>query len=301
MMFDDHEFWRLTGTKLIESPEEFHDLLQVSRHIQLVSYRPSVLQATDDPKQSRIQDTTFERVSFSKTCISGFSFRNCTFEHCLFIGAAIRDCEFHNCTFILTNTHKLSISGTYLDPMSFRKCLVPHKHQNIGVHLYQMLLSNSRGTEQIEFERDAQFLFLRWKRFQDGYEIRNWGKREGTSRLSGRFILKCFGYLRRWAWERFFGAGLRLRNFVATVAAAMTGFTMLNYGLREEFGLTLEDAPITSWWEALYYTVVSFTTVGYGDIVPGTHIGQVVASLQSLFGFFLLALLASVLFRKISP
>ena len=297
----DDEFWHLNGGKSIASQDEFHRLLRVSRHLTGASYTPSVMERTDDPKECRIRDTTFERVSFSRTRISGFSFRNCTFERCLFIGAIIEHCEFHNCKFVLTNTHKLSISRTYIDPMSFRKCLVPRKHQNIGVHLYQMLLSNSRGTEQIEFERDAQFFFLRWKRFQDAYEIKNWKKMEGTGRGSWRFILKCLGYLRRLTWETFFGSGLRLRYFVGTVVVTITSFTVLNYLWRNELGLELKDGPVTSWVEALYYTIVSFTTAGYGDIVPTTHIGQLVASVQSLIGFFLLALLASMLFRKISP
>lgn len=297
----DDEFWHLNGGKSITSQEEFHALLRVSRHITNASYMPTVMNRTEDPKECRIRDVRFERVSFAKTRISGFSFRNCTFDRCLFIGAAIVDCDFHNCKFVLTNTHKLSISGTYIDPTSFRRCLNPGKHQNIGVHLYQMLLSNSRGAEQIEFERDAQFLFLRWKRFQDAYEIKNWRKREGVGLFSGRFVLKCLGYVRRWTWEKLFGSGLRLRYFVATVLGTITAFTMLNYWLRCELGLELKGSSITTWVEALYYTVMSFTTVGYGDIVPTTHTGQLLASLQSLIGFFLLALLASMLFRKISP
>ena len=297
----EETFWHLNGSSPIESQEDLHELLQVSRHITNALYKPNDLHRTDDPRQCRIRDTIFERVSFSKTHILGFTFRNCIFDRCLFIGTIIEDCEFHNCKFILTNTHKISISGTYVDPTSFRRCLVQGKHQNIGVHLYQILLSNSRGTQQIEFERDAQFLFLRWKRFQDCYEISNWSKRETTTRISKQFTLKCLGYLRRLAWEKLFGSGLRLRYFIATVAFTIASFSILNFLLREKFGLMLKGEPVSSCMEALYYTIISFTTLGYGDIVPTTSMGQFVASAQSLIGFCLLALLASMLFRRISP
>ena len=300
-MTNEEEFWHLNGSTPIESQEDLHEHLLVSRHITNALYKPSILCKTDDPRQCRIRDTIFERVSFTKTHISGFAFRNCTFDRCLFIGTIIEDCEFHNCNFILTNTHKISIIRTYIDPASFRRCLVQGKHQNIGVHLYQILLSNSRGAEQIEFERDAQFLFLRWKRFQDAYEIINWSIRESTPRVSRKFMLKCLGYVRRLAWEKLFGSGLRLRYFVATVAITIASFSILNFLLREEFGLMLEGAPVSSCVEALYYTIISFTTLGYGDIVPTTSIGQFVASVQSLTGFCLLAVLASMLFRRISP
>ena len=297
----EEEFWHLNGSSPIESQEDLHGLLQVSRHITNALYEPKDLCQADDPVKCRIRNTMFERVSFSKTHISGFTFRNCIFDCCLFIGAVIEDCEFHNYKFILTNTHKISIYRTYIDPTSFRRCLIQGKHQNIGVHLYQNLLSNSRGTEQIEFERDVQFFFLRWKRFQDAYEIQNWEKRETTSRFSRKYMLKCFGYLRRLTWEKCFGSGLRFRYFVATVAITISSFTMLNYLFREEFGLMLEREPVSSCVEALYYTIISFTTLGYGDIVPTTAIGQIMASAQSLIGFCLLALLASMLFRRISP
>lgn len=300
-MTPDDTFWHLNGSRSIETQEELHDLLRVSRHITNALYQPAELAQTGDPRHSRIRDTIFERVSFSKTTISGITFRNCTFDRCLLIGTIIKDCELHNCTFKLTNTHKISISGTYVDPNSFSKCLNQGKHQNIGVHLYQILLNNSRGTRQIEFERDAQFLFLRWKRFQEGYEVANWSRRERTSRISKAFALKCVGYLRRFAWEKLFGSGLRLRYFVATVTVTIALFSVLNYLLREKFGLKLQGEPVSSCLEAFYYTLISFTTLGYGDIVPTTSWGQFVASAQSLIGFCLLALLASMLFRRISP
>lgn len=297
----DDEFWNLNGSTLIKSQEELHELLQVSRHVTNALYKPENLVRTDDPRQCRVRDTTFERVSFSKTCISGFIFLDCIFDRCLFIGTTIADCEFHNCKFIHTNTHKISISRTYIDPRNFHRCLIQSKHQNIGVHLYQCLLSNSRETGQIEFERDAQFLFLRWKRFQDAYEIINWSKRQTTSRFSRKFVLSCFQYLRRLAWEKIFGSGLRLRYFVVTVLIALTFFSYLNFIFRDRFGLMLEGKPVSSSIEALYYTIISFTTLGYGDVVPTTSIGQLVAAAQSLIGFCLLALLASMFYRKISP
>ena len=297
----DDEFWHLNGSTLIRSQQDWHELLRVTRHIRKALYQPDDMARTDDPRQCRVRDTTFERVSFSKTCISGFVFHDCIFDRCLFIGTTITDCEFHNCRFIHTNTHKISISGTYIDPRSFDRCLIQGKHQNVGVHLYQTLLSNSRKTEQIEFERDAQFLFLRWKRFQDAYEIVNWSKRQTTSRLSRKHVLSCLQYLRRLGWEKLFGSGLRLRYFMVTVAITLSIFSFLNFFFRKHLGLTLGGEPVSSPVEVIYYTIISFTTLGYGDIVPTTPLGQVMASAQSLIGFCLLALLASMLFRRISP
>lgn len=297
------EFWNLNDDAIkIESPAELFEILQKNSHVTNAFFIPDELHKSGDPKNYRINGKTFKRVSFSKTHISGFVFTDCIFDHCLFIGTKIEDCEFHNCKFIQTNTHKISISNTYINPTSFRKCLIRRKHQNIGVHLYQILRRNSRETNQTEFERSAHFQFLRWKRFQDFYEIKkSWKDRKATELDSGRFMLKCLGILFRLIWEKLFGSGLRIRNFVLTVSVVITIFTVLNYSFREKFGLVQDIEKEASWMEAIYYTIISFTTVGYGDIVPSTPIGQLVASVQSLFGFFLLAVLASMLFRKFSP
>ena len=296
----DQQFWRLADGTRVKTPEELHQLLQVSRHIVNVIYEPGELCPMGDPTRSQIRDTKFERVSFSKTRVSGFTFQNCIFDQCLFIGTTITDCEFHNCQFTCTNTHKISVSGTYIDPASFSECLSKDKHQNIGVHLYQALLSNSRGTEQVEFERDAHFLFLRWKRFQDAYEIRKWLTVDRRDRFSKKFLLKCMTYLRRLLWEELCGSGLRIRYFIRTVAGTIAAFATINYLCREEFGLMLGTKTISSVREAVYYTIISFTTLGYGDIVPTTLTGQMFASVQSFTGFCLLALLVSMLFRRMS-
>lgn len=48
---------------------------------------------------------------------------------------------------------------------------------------------------------------------------------------------------------------------------------------------------------SLYFSVVTFTTVGYGDLRPRTGAAQFLATVESLVGAFLLALLVYVLGR----
>ena len=238
----------------------------------------------------------FEFVSFSKTHIHGIIFRNCTFRHCLFIGAFVDGCEFHKCEFVSVNTHKIKIERTYIDPRSFEKCLDRRRHQNIGAHLYHALLKNSRDEDQIEFQRSAQFLFLRWKRHQDGHEVSSLC-RENKFAMARKFFWKCLiGYLLRLSWEQFFGSGVRIRYYMRTLAVIVILFSAINYCFRDQFGL-----PVSNCVDALYFTVISLTTVGYGDIVPATGYGKFASSIQSVFGFILFALLASMLFRRVCP
>ena len=298
---DEDILWSLADAREFSSQDDLYAHLDVSDHLKDAIYTPSELTHRPDQSKTQLQNKQFDRVSFSKTVISGISFRNCTFDHCLFIGSQIRDCEFHQCRFILTNTYKITISRTYLDPSSFSRCLSRTKHQNIGVHLYQVLLSNSRNCEQIEFERDAHFLFLQWRRFQDAYEIAKWWKSRDPTPLSRPFLRHCLKYSLRWIWEKMFGCGLRIRYFSMTVILTILFLATMNYVFRIEFGLMSGTCLISSFWDALYFTTISVTTLGYGDITPTTTVGRIVATLQSVVGFCLFAMFASMLFRKMSP
>ena len=48
----------------------------------------------------------------------------------------------------------------------------------------------------------------------------------------------------------------------------------------------------------LYFSAVTFTTLGYGDIQPASPVAQALASIESFLGALLMALLVFVLGRQ---
>lgn len=49
---------------------------------------------------------------------------------------------------------------------------------------------------------------------------------------------------------------------------------------------------------SIYFTCVTITTLGYGDITPYTDVGKILVALQALLGFIVLSLfMASVINR----
>ncbi len=194
----DHDFWKIEGSE-IDSEEKFYELLSrlpkdQDRMIENLIYKPSKLTWSEGVRT--IKHVTFSRVSFSRTKIRGVRFYECSFEKCLFVGATFDACNFQRCKFSSTNTHMIKIKDTYIDPKSFADCLDKKRHQNIGVHLYQKLLKNSRDEDQIEFQRDAQFLFLRWKRYRIKYEIPLlWSKSKERKKPKSAWVLAVWDYL----------------------------------------------------------------------------------------------------------
>lgn len=56
--------------------------------------------------------------------------------------------------------------------------------------------------------------------------------------------------------------------------------------------------PITDTFQLLYFSIVTFTTLGYGDFQPSGSPAQWIASMESLVGALLIALLVAVLGRR---
>lgn len=80
------------------------------------------------------------------------------------------------------------------------------------------------------------------------------------------------------------------RNFrllaAAAILAVATGTIFMHY---------IEKL---SWVNSVYFSVVSLTTVGYGDIVPVTNAGKIFVSFYLLAGIGIIAAFASNLIKN---
>ena len=278
--------------KTLEDPEDFFKLIKTSDGlVKDFLYKPEELKG---PAKFRIKvrKIKFTNVSFTRTRIESIDFYDCKFERCLFIKCFIKNCEFHDCKFIDTNTHKIDFVRVYIDPDSFEKCLDPKNHQNIGTHLYQRLMYNSNTENQWRFGRRASFNFNTWKRRQSLYEFKdNW--RKGRIRQSFYSLFEVALRL-LWGW---FGAGAFINQFILSTIFILFFLSTINFCFRGIFGLD----KIVNYADSLYFTVITMTTIGYGDITPAKDFGKVIIALEGLFGFFLFALAASFVFRRIAP
>jgi hypothetical protein len=58
---------------------------------------------------------------------------------------------------------------------------------------------------------------------------------------------------------------------------------------------TREQSPFQSIFHSLYWSIATMTTTGYGDMIPITLIGQLVAALTSLSGILVIAITSSII------
>ena len=82
--------------------------------------------------------------------------------------------------------------------------------------------------------------------------------------------------------------------FFSTVGILVTIFGALIFVIEGP------DNGFTSIPKSIYWAIVTITTVGYGDMVPQTHLGKAIASLTMLLGYSILAVPTGIITAELS-
>ncbi len=267
--------------KLVEHFKRSNDLRNVL-------YKPDRL-APERP-YNRLSGKTFENVSFSKTVIEGINFRNCSFIDCLFIGTAFKKCEFHDCTFTGCNPHKISFDDSYVDPNCFKNLLDPLNHTNIGLNLFNQLEQNARKKEQYPFIHSAAYLFRKWKRYHLNWSYRQ--KHINFWRWAVKWTLDCF-------YDLVAGYGWKIQNFIISSVVLTMVISFGNHIFWNHLGMAGADSKGgANFIVSTYYTIITLTNLGYGDLIPTSSTGMVFASIEAIVGLIWLGILVSIIFRR---
>ena len=54
------------------------------------------------------------------------------------------------------------------------------------------------------------------------------------------------------------------------------------------------------WYDYMYYSIVTFTTLGFGDIVPSQPLARAVVALEVILGYIMLGGLISIFANKLA-
>ncbi|MEM9365217.1 MAG: ion transporter [Planctomycetota bacterium] len=76
--------------------------------------------------------------------------------------------------------------------------------------------------------------------------------------------------------------------FLAVVLVAVTITGTLMYHIETVFFGDQHDSDFSSIPQAMYWAIVTMTTVGYGDVVPHTSLGKVISAVLILLGYSLI-------------
>ena len=251
---------------------------------------------------------------FTGTDVRRANFRNADARGAVFDGANVEDAEF-----VHTEVQGASFENALFDRAVFREAHVD-RNTRFGDRV-----AYDDGLEAVEGEAlvvTAEAGIWTYKELQ-----RLFGE-NALPEVERRYYLREKDLRRRVAWlSGHYGRAVRLEaarwvthygtspsrvvvtSLVLIVACALlypftdgirepaTG-TVIAYGPADPIGMTLGELFATL-FTSLYFSVITFGTLGYGDIQPVGTAARALASVESLLGALLLALLVYVLTRTL--
>ncbi|MDZ4839342.1 MAG: ion channel [Bacteroidota bacterium] len=146
---------------------------------------------------------------------------------------------------------------------------VPNKQDDLGL-----------GTKIVE--KDA-----RWVNPDGTFNV----KREGIPWYHKRGV---YHYTQELSWPKFIGMILLAYlgiNLVFTILYLLIGTHQINGMGQGELG---------KFWEAFFFSVQTFTTVGYGGLSPNGFAAHIVASIESMSGWMGFAIAGALMFGRFS-
>lgn len=283
---------RIIGTYFNESRFVFTDFIkcyfeQGYRTLDLISY--SVSSCT-----SSFKKCVMNYVNFIKCNNKDIKIVECSSEGIEFEGCNLTSCQILNNKF-----DTIKIFNSELHSTEFN-------YNNVGnAELVECVLNNKTTFIFIDNEENLK------SNIHMLYQIYRFLKVQGYTSEAVDYYLKYRSYQRKaskgmsriWLYSlhKLFGDGEELRKILA--GALLTIFT---FGLL--YNITGIQVNVNSEMiksgpkliQCLYLSVLTFTTLGSGDISPSTPISMILCMIEVLIGVIYIAVLTAVFYKKIS-
>ena len=283
---------------------------------------PTVTHATDPPGSLDLKGLHFKslpyrvdlgRVSFEglnlwssrfeDVSLNGARFKGCALGLSSFVDAYLRgvevvDCDMHGCTFTRSILQKMRFKRTDLKYSSWTGCAI----------------DIAAFPEELEEERKGAFAAARDVYKALRLDLNAAGDTAGASWAAyrqqqlARRELKASGrrmrYLLSLTLDALWGYGERPLRLLAFSLVFCVIWALLYF----VSGLHVNGQCVAVWtvqdklghlFQCLYFSFVTFTTLGYGDLSPCTVPGRTLAMIQAFAGVFIMGLFVSANVRKL--
>jgi len=244
--------------------------------------------------QGMFLETLFER----KAVFSGATFESLCFANAVFEGETLfRFCKADS---ILLHPGKPTILVTR--PKRRGVAL----HDPATARLFWHFAYKTFEKEGVRERADAAYYFERISRVSpERIPLKGrWWQRHNYRALLKRLLILVFQWLPDCLFLRWpIAYGASLARLGATWGVLVGCFSTL-YFLLTLFGVQLFDANSAglewhlSFGRALYFSIITFTTLGYGDIRPAPGLGSALAATEAVLGGIMMALTVLVIGRK---
>ncbi|HAA53493.1 MAG TPA: hypothetical protein DCE42_01985 [Myxococcales bacterium] len=236
-----------------------------------------------------LKNATFERCTLSVSNFVDAYLRGCQFIDCDLTGVSFTRCNLVRATFLRTTMRFVSWEQSKVDIRHFPKKLEEERRKDwfAAAEIYKALRLNlhSVGDEQgASWAMYRQCVMNRKELFK--------------KRLYKRWVIS-------WMLNLFWGYGekpsrLFWFSMVMCICCAC-GYFAFGLSLEQDCGPGWSSVePFVYFVNCLYFSFVTFTTLGYGDIAPCSMPSRMLATLEAFTGVFIMGLFVTANVRKLT-
>lgn len=230
-------------------------------------------------KGARLVDCNLSQMSFSQ-CY----FRRATFQGCDIVNSKFESCEFPNAR----------LDASRLDFASFRNCEIDLSsivfrddgNPQVLARVCRNLKLNAMSTGRLADASELAYMERTYERhvlFGQAFGAKS--AAPGARFKAVTLWLDALFF--NWLW----GYGEKPWRLAIGMLVAIFGFGTLQFAL--------DGIPGRGWWEHVYFSGITFCSVGYGDLLPEQPIPRALAVIEGLLGITFLGLLIASVTKKI--
>jgi ion channel/pentapeptide repeat protein len=237
---------------------------------------------------------TIEDVGFKGARLVDCNLSQASFAHCYFRRTAFQNCDIVNSKFESCEFPNARFEASRLDFASFRSCEIEIDSiafpQGASPHVLARICRNLKlNAMAMGHFLDASELAYRERTYERHMLHRRAFPRPGEP-VRGRLHAMAMwldSLLFNWLW----GYGERPWRLVPSMLFMILAFGTLQYAL--------DGIPGRGWWEHVYFSGITFCSVGYGDLVPEQPIPRTLAITEGILGITFLGLLIASATKRI--
>jgi hypothetical protein len=243
-----------------------------------------------DLRGAILQETDLEGADLSATDCRKADFRGANLRGTDFTGADLRECDFSHSDLTGANLSQANVTGARFHFTQLSDANVTH----IKYGTFKDMVGAFYGVRGVD-STYGNALFVRDAKDQDYIDT-----------LKQAILDKPPGFVRSldlflfWAWGLIDnGRSLLKVGFYATIIAMFYGFIYL---LDMVYGWQIMDYSNSAktWFTPFYYSVVTYTTLGFGDVTADSLFGEIFVISEVIVGYFTLGLLLAILANTIA-
>jgi uncharacterized protein YjbI with pentapeptide repeats len=303
----------LQGANLSETVLNEVNLVQADLH------RANLIGA--DLRGAKLFEADLHRAFLSATDLNGAFLIGCDLHRANLIGADLRGANLFGADIRKADLSTAELNGAFLHTANFRGAFLG------GADLRGAFLSDAKFHKAQLPSADLRGAILNTANF-DGANVEG-VKYDRTGKYRGIRVESCYGspqfkrhaqdhdwleefldtrktwWQKRWAWfwkvSSDYGRSFGRWAFLSSLFAVLFGclFYILGPGAFDVAHLPEYPSP----WglvSMIYYSVVTFTTLGFGDIVPKTIPAAILVMAEVILGYIMLGGLISILANKLA-